>query len=79
MEFQIADLVRYRSHPDQIIGLITRKGNNGWVKVAWLGFPYNDKDPKDFNAYTAYHGTELDLLSTTLNKTNPQPSKEHNG
>jgi len=66
MELQIGDLVRSRAHPDQVIGLVTRKGTNGWVKVAWIGFVYIERDPPRFDGYTAYHGTELELLSKNL-------------
>ena len=63
MELQIGDLVRSRAHPDQVIGLVTRRGTNGWVKVAWIGFVHYDHEPERFDGYTAYHGTQLELVS----------------
>jgi hypothetical protein len=63
MKLQTGDMVRYRSHPDKIVGFVTRKGTNGWVKVAWMGFPYTDTNIEDFTGYTACHCTELDLVS----------------
>jgi hypothetical protein len=73
MGLQIGDLVRYRKHPDQIIGLVTRRGTNGWVKVAWAGLAYLDKFPQRFDGYTSYHSTELEFLSKSLNKPTPSP------
>ena len=60
MELQIGDLVRSRAHPDQIIGLVTRKGTNGWVKVTWIGFVHYNPDTQEATLVPA---TQLELLS----------------